>query len=131
MNYGTILGIEKEISQLVLGCMLFTPDTMEHSYSMLDEFFAAGGNALDSAHSYGGGDSERLLGMWMKNRKNRSEVFLVDKGGHPHTAVPRPRLSPEELAHDIHESLLRLQTDYIDLFLLHRDDPSIPAEHDH
>ena len=73
------------------------------------------------------GDSERLLGMWMKNRKNRSEVFLVDKGGHPHTAVPRPRLSPEELAHDIHESLLRLQTDYIDLFLLHRDDPSIPA----
>jgi aryl-alcohol dehydrogenase-like predicted oxidoreductase len=107
--------------------MLFTPDTMDHSYSMLDEFFAAGGNALDTAHSYGGGDSERLLGMWMKNRKNRSEVFLVDKGGHPHAAVPRPRLSPEELAHDIHESLLRLQTDYIDLFLLHRDDPSIPA----
>ena len=127
MNYGTIPGVEKEISQLVLGCMLFTPDTMEHSYSMLDEFFAAGGNALDSAHSYGGGDSERLLGMWMKNRKNRSEVFLVDKGGHPHSAVPRPRLSPEELAHDIHESLLRLQTDYIDLFLLHRDDPEIPA----
>ena len=127
MNYGTIPGIEREISQLVLGCMLLSPDEMEHSYSMLDEFFAAGGNALDTAHSYGGGDSERLLGMWMKNRKNRSKVFLVDKGGHPHAAVPRPRLSPEELAHDIHESLLRLQTDYIDLFLLHRDDPSIPA----
>ena len=127
MNYGTIPGIEKEISQLVLGCMLLSPDEMEHSYSMLDKFFAAGGNALDTAHSYGGGDSERLLGMWMKNRKNRSKVFLVDKGGHPHAAVPRPRLSPEELAHDIHESLLRLQTDYIDLFLLHRDDPSIPA----
>ena len=127
MNYGTIPGIEKEISQLVLGCMLLSPDEMEHSYSMLDEFFAAGGNALDTAHSYGGGDSERLLGMWMKNRKNRSKVFLVDKGGHPHAAVPRPRLSPEELAHDIHQSLLRLQTDYIDLFLLHRDDPIIPA----
>ena len=36
MNYGTIPGIDREISQLVLGCMLFTPDTMEHSYSMLD-----------------------------------------------------------------------------------------------
>ena len=127
MNYGTIPGIDREISQLVLGCMLLSPDEMEHSYSMLDEFFAAGGNALDTAHSYGGGDSERLLGMWMKNRKNRSKVFLVDKGGHPHAAVPRPRLSPEELAHDIHQSLLRLQTDYIDLFLLHRDDPIIPA----
>ena len=127
MNYRTIPGIDGEISQLVLGCMLLTPDEMEHSYSMLDEFFAAGGNALDTAYSYGGGDSERLLGMWMKNRKNRSKVFLVDKGGHPHAAVPRPRLSPEELAHDIHESLLRLQTDYIDLFLLHRDDSIIPA----
>ncbi len=127
MNYGTIPGIDKEISQLILGCMLLTPDELEHSYLMLDEFFAAGGNALDTAHSYGGGDSERLIGMWMKNRNNRSEVFLVDKGGHPHAAVPRPRLSPEELAHDIHESLLRLQTDYIDLFLLHRDDPIIPV----
>ena len=127
MNYGTIPGIEKEISRLVLGCMLLSPDEMELSYSMLDEFFAAGGNALDTAYSYGGGDSERLMGMWMKKRKNRSKVFLVDKGAHPHAAVPRPRLSPEELAHDIHESLIRLQTDYIDLYLLHRDDPIIPA----
>ena len=87
MNYGTIPGIDREISQLVLGCMLFTPDTMEHSYSMLDEFFAAGGNALDTAHSYGGGDSERLLVVDEKSQKQIRGV-LVDKGGHPHAAVP-------------------------------------------
>ncbi|MCZ6678041.1 MAG: aldo/keto reductase [Candidatus Poribacteria bacterium] len=127
MDYRKIPGVEKEISQLVLGCMLFSPDEATWSYAMLDSFFAAGGNALDTAYSYAGGDSERLIGMWMKKRKNRSAVFLIDKGGHPHAAVPRPRIAPEELEHDIRESLIRLQTDYIDLYLLHRDDPRIPA----
>jgi len=127
MNYETIPGVEKEISRLVLGCMVFSPDAVESSYAMLDKFFATGGNVLDTANLYGGGDSERLLGMWMKKRKNRSEVFLVDKAGHPTGAVPRPRISPDELQRDLRESLIRLQSDYIDLYLLHRDDPRIPA----
>ena len=94
---------------------------------MLDAFFEAGGNALDTAHGYGGGDSEMLIGLWMRQRNNRDEVFLIDKGGHPQGRVPRPRLSPEELKADLDESMARLRTDYIDLYMLHRDDPVIPV----
>ena len=54
-------------------------------------------------------------------------MFLIDKGGHPQGRVPRPRLSPEELKTDLDESITRLRTDSIDLYMLHRDDPVIPV----
>ncbi len=123
-----IPGVSKGISQLILGTMMFSPVKFDYSTEMLDAFFEAGGTALDTAHGYGGGDSEMLIGLWMRQRRNRESVFLIDKGGHPQGRVPRPRLSPEELKADLDESLVRLRTDYIDLYMLHRDDPVIPVE---
>ena len=127
MKQTTIPGVKKAISQLFLGSMVFSPDRMDFSFSMLNQFFDAGGNAIDTAHGYGGGGSEIVIGTWMTMRNNRSDVFVLDKGGHPNGRVPRPRLSPEELERDIRESLTRLRTDYIDLYVLHRDDPGIPV----
>ena len=120
-------GVEKKMSRVVLGSMVFSPEKEKASYAILDAFFAAGGSAIDTAHVYASGDSERLIGMWMKQRKNRTKVFLIDKGGHPHANLPRPRLGPEELESDLSESLRRLQTDYVDLYMLHRDDSQIPV----
>lgn len=122
-----IPGVSKDISQLILGTMMLSPVEYAHSTGLLDAFFEAGGNALDTAHGYGGGTSEMLIGLWMRQRGNRENVFLIDKGGHPNGRVPRPRLSPEELQSDLDESLIRLRTDYIDIYMLHRDDPSIPV----
>lgn len=122
-----IPGGGKDISQLILGTMMLSPVAYAHSTELLDAFFDAGGNALDTAHGYGGGTSEMLIGLWMRQRGNRENVFLIDKGGHPNGRVPRPRLSPEELKSDLDESLIRLRADYIDLYMLHRDDPSIPV----
>ena len=122
-----IPGVGKDISQLILGTMMLSPVAYAHSTELLDAFFDAGGNALDTAHGYGGGTSEMLIGLWMQQRGNRENVFLIDKGGHPNGRVPRPRLSPEELKSDLDESLIRLRTDYIDIYMLHRDDPSIPV----
>ena len=122
-----IPGVSQGISQLILGSMMYSPVRFDYSTEMLDAFFEAGGNAFDTAHGYGGGASEMLIGLWMRQRGNRDEVFLIDKGGHPQGRVPRPRLSPEELKRDLDESLIRLNTDYIDLYMLHRDDPGIPV----
>ena len=53
-------------------------------------FSRAGGNAIDTAHAYGGGASERVIGTWLKTRDNRGEVFLIDKGAHQHTKSAAP-----------------------------------------
>ncbi len=119
-----ITGVEQEISLLILGTMMYSPAQYEHSTNMLDTFFDAGGNALDTAHIYGGGNSQKLIGLWMKERDNRTEVFLIDKGGHPQGGIPN-RVSPEYIKQDLDENLKRLETDYIDLYMLHRDDINI------
>ena len=127
MRYGKIGILDQEISQLVLGSMVFSLNDVFAGYALLDRFFEAGGNAVDTAYIYSGGDGERLLGMWMKQRDNRADVFVAGKGGHPNGRVPRPRIAPEEVKADIDTTLIRMQTDYIDLYMLHRDDEQIPV----
>jgi len=125
MHYGTIEGVDKPVSRLVLGTMIVTSQERERSFALLDAAFAQGCNAFDTAHVYGGGYSERGLGEWMQARGNREEVVIVSKGCH-HNA-DRKRVTPFDLASDLHDSLARLQTDYVDVYLLHRDDPSLPV----
>ena len=127
MEHLTIPGVAKPISRIVLGTLVFSPNKEMTGEELLDGFCAAGGNAIDTAHAYGGGASERVIGTWLKTRDNRGEVFLIDKGAHHTPKVPRPRLNPQEIKCDLDESLDRLHTDYIDLYLLHRDDPQIPV----
>ena len=69
--------------------------------------------------------SERAIGEWLQARGNRDRIVLLDKGAHPYWT--QPRVDPENISKDIAESLERLQTDYIDLYLLHRDDPGVPV----
>lgn len=121
-----IPGVEQEISQLILGTMMYSPGDYDHSTKMLDTFFETGGNTLDTAHIYGGGNSEKLIGLWMKERGNREDVYLIDKGGHPQGGNPN-RVSPEFIKQDLNDNLTRLDTDYIDLYMLHRDDQNMPV----
>lgn len=106
----------------------------ENSFRMMDEFAAAGGNLLDSAHIYaawlpnGTGASERTVGAWLRKSGLRSQMIVATKGGHFELATPEiSRVRPECINRDIEESLDRLQLDSIDLYFLHRDDVSIPA----
>mgnify|MGYP001323568952 CR=1 FL=1 len=71
--------------------------------------------------------SERILGDWVAERGNRSEVLIATKGGHPDMETKVLRLSPEELAADIQGSLETMRIDCIDLYYLHRDDPQRPV----
>jgi aryl-alcohol dehydrogenase-like predicted oxidoreductase len=97
----------------------------DRSFELLDAVFGQGGTTFDTAHVYGQGDVERTLGAWVNGRGLREQVVIIGKGAHPMQG--RQRVTPADIASDVGESLERLGTDYIDLYLLHRDDPSQPV----
>jgi aryl-alcohol dehydrogenase-like predicted oxidoreductase len=125
MHYSVIPGATKPVARLILGTMIISAQERERSFALLDAVFELGGNALDTAHVYAGGNSERGIGQWMKERGNREQMVIITKGCH-HNA-DRKRVTPFDLAADLHDSLARLQSDYVDVYLLHRDDPSRPV----
>jgi aryl-alcohol dehydrogenase-like predicted oxidoreductase len=88
---------------------------------MLDTFFERGGNFFDTAWQYEDGRAEERLGWWLETRGVRDEVAILDKGAHT------PHCTPELLTLQHHESLERLRTDYVDLYMMHRDDVDIPV----
>ena len=125
MRYGQVQGIDKPVSRIVLGTMIINTREEARSFAMIDAAFEQGGTTLDTAHVYAGGDSERAIGRWMKARGNRDQVVVLTKGAHPN--ADRPRVTPYDITSDLYDSLARLQTDFIDLYMLHRDDPSVPV----
>jgi aryl-alcohol dehydrogenase-like predicted oxidoreductase len=100
----------------------------ERELRYLDSMLAVGCSAFDIAASYQLGGTERVIGEWMHARHNRGQLFLITKGGHPYPVVQPNRVTPKALADDLHDSLRRLRTEYVDLYLLHRDHPGAPLE---
>jgi aryl-alcohol dehydrogenase-like predicted oxidoreductase len=102
----------------------------ERSFAVLDAYFAAGGNFIDTADSYGrhgagAGASEEIIGSWMAARGNRDRIVIATKVG---SSALRPGLSAANIAAAAEDSLRRLQTDTIDLYYAHKDDPDTPIE---
>ena len=118
MRYGEVPGVTKKISRLVLGSV---GRGLPHTSVMFDNFVERGGNCFDTAYIYGRGMTERLLGQWMRNRGNRDEVVVIGKGAHT------PHCDPESIRRQLAESLERLQTDYVDLYFMHRDNTDVPV----
>lgn len=125
MQYGRVEGVSKQVSRLTLGTMIISTSALAESFALLDAASDYDYNALDCAHVYGGGNSERAVGQWLEARGNREQVVIISKGCH-HNA-DRKRVTPFDLASDLHDSLARLRTDYIDIYMLHRDDPAAPV----
>jgi aryl-alcohol dehydrogenase-like predicted oxidoreductase len=123
MEYGHLAGIEKPISRLIQGTVPLDPDDLDGSFVLLDAVYELGCNAFDTAHIYGNGDCERTLGRWIKERNLREKVVILTKGAH-HNA-DRRRVTPFDITSDLHDSLARLQVETIDLYVLHRDDPTV------
>ncbi len=122
MQYGKIAGVEKKISRLVMGTVLDgLVSCRVTTHVLFDEFFRCGGNCFDTAHIYGEGRSDITLGQWIKNRNIREQVVIIAKGAHT------PACNPKDLKLQFLESLDRMKTSYTDIYLMHRDNPSIPA----
>lgn len=125
MLYGQISGVGKPVSRLVQGCVRFSPETQDQDFELLDAILATGCNTFDTAGCYGNGDSERTLGKWANDRGVREQVVISTKGAHP--TADRQRVTTFDITTDLHDSLARLKTSYIDIFFLHRDNPEVPV----
>ena len=125
MEYGNITNVDKPVSRLVQGTIMLSTAEEEYSFDLLDQVYEAGINTFDSGHLYGGGECERALGKWIEDRGLRDEIVILTKCCHMNS--DRERVTPYDISADLHDSLARLRTDYIDLYLLHRDDIRVPV----
>jgi aryl-alcohol dehydrogenase-like predicted oxidoreductase len=124
-----------EIAPLVLGGNVFgwTADE-KTSFAILDAFGAEGFTAIDTANAYSrwvpghkGGESEAIIGNWMKARGNRSKLHVFTKVGSD-MGQGKKDLSAAHIAQAAEDSLHRLQTDYIDLYFAHWPDETVKQE---
>ncbi len=122
-------------SPIVFGCNVLGWTLNEkESHDMLDQIMERGIFTLDTADVYSrwvkgnaGGESESIIGKWMKERSNREDVNLITKVGSD-MGQGKKDLSEPYIIKAVEDSLRRLQTDYIDLYLTHWDDDVTPVE---
>ncbi len=119
LETAALAGLDKPLSRLVMGCD--NQPSYAHASVVWDDYVAAGGNVFDTAHIYGGGSMETLLGDWQRARGLREEIVIIGKGAHT------PDNFPDRVRRQLDESLSRLQTDYVDIYFLHRDNAELPA----
>ncbi len=112
-----------------------TKNTESEAHGLLDAFVAQGGTFIDTARVYSNwvpgelSRSERIIGDWLKISGMRDKLVIATKGAHPELkSMSIPRMSPAEVQADLDGSLSSLRIDRIDLYYLHRDDPTTPVE---
>jgi len=129
----TIPLTDLSIYPLCLGGNVFGWSADEaQSHDVLDAYASYGGNFIDTADVYSewkegnkGGESEAIIGSWLKKRNNRSEIVIATKVAKLST---RPGLKASNIKAAVDDSLKRLQTDYIDIYYAHEDDQATPLE---
>jgi aryl-alcohol dehydrogenase-like predicted oxidoreductase len=127
MNAGPASPLSDVRPRLGLGTAGFKPDRRDASLAVLDEWAALGGTLIDTAAVYGGGESERVVGEWLRGSGAGREVVLLTKGAHPDMDTWEGRLDPASIAADLAQSLERLGVDSVDIYLVHRDDAAVPV----
>jgi predicted dehydrogenase/aryl-alcohol dehydrogenase-like predicted oxidoreductase len=115
----TIPGLGKKATAAALGFEDFR--TFASGAILLDAYWEAGGNLFDTGWVYGAGYTEKLLGEWLKNRDTREEAVVIGKGAHT------PLCYPDVIGKQLTQTLERLQTDYVDIYFMHRDNLDVPV----
>lgn len=129
----TIAETDLVVHPLCLGSNIFGSNADEaQSHAVMDAYFGHGGNFIDTADMYNqwveghvGGESETIIGSWMRARGNREAMVIATKVS---KMDRRPGLSAKNIFAACEESLNRLQTDYIDLYYSHDDDLTVSLE---
>ncbi len=113
MKYGQIEGVNKKISKLVMG--VDNQNDLNEASKLWDHWIDVGGNIFDTAYTYGGGNHEKVFGEWLKQNNIREQIVILGKGAHT------PNCNPEAITSQLNESLERMNTDYVDIYIMHRD----------
>lgn len=125
-----------EVAPITFGGNVFgwTIDEKQ-SFEIIDAFIGAGFNLIDTANNYSywvkgndGGESERIIGNWLKKRRIRDKVVIATKVGGRGKTTDKPDTTRKHIIQEVDNSLMRLQTDYIDLYQTHYDDGVTPVE---
>ena len=124
MKYARIPFVDQPVSRIILGGSGGRFLSGGDIGDIMDAALACGINAVDTARVYG--RSEEALGRWLKEGQRRDRVVIISKGCHPSMAFHR-RVNARAAGDDLKQSLEALNTDHIDVSLLHRDDPSVPV----
>ena len=135
MKYISLPQTDLTVSQLALGSTSFgTGIPTGTCHALLDAFVAAGGTLIDTARVYaswlpgGANASEKTIGSWLSKTGLRDQLVISTKGAHPDRATMHiHRLSPQEIASDLEESLHYLGIETIDIYWLHRDHGDVPV----
>jgi len=115
----SIPGLTPKASIVALGFEDFV--SFSSGSILLDAFFEAGGNLFDTGFVYGGGRTEALLGEWLVNRGVRGQSVIIGKGAHS------PLCYPDVIGKQLTQTLDRLQSDHVDVYFMHRDNPDVPV----
>lgn len=124
MKYKSIPYVDKPVSQIFYGTAIRPFLEGEDMSDVLDAVFAMGINTFDLARMYG--QAEHVFGKWLARRGKRDNLVLLSKCGHPDPDGTK-RINEAEIRKDFEITARELGTDYIDIYLLHRDDPDVPA----
>lgn len=118
-----------KVSELCLGCMTFGRESSkELSFQMMDFFREQGGNFFDTADVYGRGESETILGEWLKDKPREDMIIATKVRGAMGSDPNNVGLSRKHILHAVDASLRRLGLDYIDLYQVHMWDSATPLE---
>lgn len=117
--------INKRISKLALGTAFYRLDNKATWFDILDEFLEQGGTVIDTGRHYG--KSEDVLGLWMESRGVRDRVILTTKGGFGKGWGLGIDDFPATIQRELTTSLEHLRTEYVDVYMLHRDSPTVPV----
>ncbi|WP_127754158.1 aldo/keto reductase [Devosia sp. 1566] len=112
-------GLSKALSAVALGFEDFR--TFASGSVLMDAYWEKGGNLFDTAFVYGAGYTETLFGQWHTSRGTREQAVLIGKGAHS------PLCYPDQIGKQLTQSLDRLQTDYVDIYFMHRDNTDVPV----
>lgn len=127
-----IKGLNTEFAPIMVGTSsaIFTDETTpwiptnltkEEQFTVIDELWDMGLHCFDCSAGYG----ENLLGKYLESRGRTNEAVILTKGCHPNAY--RKRVTEFDLLSDFNDSLAKLKREYIDIYMLHRDDPSVPV----